>query len=968
MRTPLRLCVAFSATVLTTLAFAGAALAAPPANDDFANPELISALAPYNGSNVDSTTETSTSPTEAQQLQSLTGWGIFNTTWLEWEAPGPGDVRFVVCSTFPTNVILTTGSTIPGLVLPPMTIGNANRQGTTLAGAAHPSGCAASEYVAELGTASVEAGTIIRPSIGSAFSGNTGTYSISTIFTDAPINDDFADRVELFSRHTSPGNNEAATTEASETNNPYTNFRTVWYEYKALGTNTVDIELCSEFAANLVAYSGTTLPLTPVQSAQGNTINTCGIGKYLTLLSSVPVTSGDVLKIQVGGFNGHDFVGNFDVTAKYNGIPPNDNWDNATDLGSGSAALVFGDNTHSTPGDPEIAGDDAQASVWYKWTAPVDTTVVLDACAGNASSYDGHLAVFDESTTPPVVASDIAQLATDDNSCTGDRESMPQLAFNATAGETYWIAFSLNPTLPTALYTEFTLVLATSPTNITLPSIDGADNLVGTEYTIDPGAWAGYSPISFSYQWQRCDNAGDNCTDISGETGLNYTLAAADDGNTIRAVVTASNLGGSTQETTGTSAVIEGGTDTDGDGYADNVDDCPDNDNESPKTNGCPVEEITAGNNPTISGSAEYGQTLTTDNGTWSTPGIDPNVSDLTFTYQWRRCNDALAGDCTFISGAEDATYVVAEADVGKYLTVTVKAENEDDIVNISANVVGPVPDPPDSDGDGVFDPFDECVNNIQGVGKTNGCPIEEISIEDGPTISGAQTTGTQLSVTSLGLAVNDPDVDTGVGAPAVFELLWRSCSSPTVVGTCQPRTGIGSGLASKYTITAADLGRFIRVEVVWTNGEGADKSGWSTAGAAVTDPSNPLPPTPPAPPAPTDPLKLAVKKSLGTVKRDKKGFVTFKGATVTCGATATGPCTVTIALTSIVGKKKAKQGNVKIFIAHSTNSAVSFKVSPKLAKAIKKAKGKKLKVSMAFTANAPGFPAQKATATATLK
>lgn len=960
MRTPLRLCVIFGAAVLTALAVAGSAVAAPPANDDFANPQTISALVPHEGSNVDSTTETSTSPTESQQLQSLTGWGIFHTTWQEWEAPGKGEVSFVVCTSFPSNVILTTGSSIPSLALPSMATGVASLQGTTLAGPAHPSGCAANEYPVDLGSVLVQAGDILRPVVSSAFNGSTGTYRITTDFTDSPSNDDFADRIELFSRHSMSGTNTAATTETNEANNPYANSRTVWYEYEAPGTSTVDVELCSTFFANLVAYSGTTLPLTPVGSNQGTTVDSCGPGKIRTQLNNVAVTAGSMLKIQVGGYNGNSFVGTFDIKVSYDGIPANDDWSNATDLGTSSSALDFGDNTYSTVGAPQIDASDAEESVWYKWTAPTDATVVIDTCTGSASNYDGYLAVFDSTPPTPLVPGDLTQLATDDDGCTGDRDLMPTLSFAATAGETYWIAFSLDPTESGPLFTEFTLLIASAPSNITLPTIDGADNFVGTEYTIDPGIWAGYSPITYTYQWQRCDNTGDNCTDISGETDIAYTLAAADNGNTVRALVTATNLGGSAQESTGTSAVIEGGTDSDGDGYLDGLDDCPNDANESPKTNGCPLEEITNLFNPTISGNTGYGETLTTDNGSWSTPGIDPNVSAPTFTYQWRRCNSD-ASVCTSIDGADQTTYTVAQADIGEYLNVVVTATNEDDITIVASNIVGPVPDPPDSDGDGVFDPVDDCINDIQGAGKTNGCPIEEISVDTAPTVSGLAVVGSSLSL-SIGAASNNPGVDSSVAAPTAT-VFWRSCSIATLEVTCAPRTGT----AGSYTVAASDIGRFIRAEVVWSNGEGTDQSGWSVATAAVPDPAAPTPP-PATPPAPTDPLTLSVKKSLGTVRRDKKGVFTFKGAVVSCGATATGPCTGTFAISAKVGKKIIKYGVGKTAQAAGKSAAVTFKPNSKLAKAIKKAKGKKLKVTLVFSVSAPGFAAQKATATVTLK
>ena len=76
---------------------------------------------------------------------------------------------------------------------------------------------------------------------------------------------------------------------------------------------------------------------------------------------------------------------------------------------------------------------------------------------------------------------------------------------------------------------------------------------------------------------------------------------------------------------------------------------------------------------PTISGTAEVGQTLTANNGTWT--GTEPIV----YSYRWRRCN-AQGANCVDLSGgvANDRTYTVRNADVGFTLRVRVTARNND--------------------------------------------------------------------------------------------------------------------------------------------------------------------------------------------------------------------------------------------------------------------------------------------------
>lgn len=70
------------------------------------------------------------------------------------------------------------------------------------------------------------------------------------------------------------------------------------------------------------------------------------------------------------------------------------------------------------------------------------------------------------------------------------------------------------------------------------------------------GTWSGPTPMTFSYQWQRCPLTGTACTNISLATRSTYTIAAADVGRRIRLVVTAANTAGSAQATSAISARV----------------------------------------------------------------------------------------------------------------------------------------------------------------------------------------------------------------------------------------------------------------------------------------------------------------------------------------------------------------------------------------------------------------------------
>lgn len=75
----------------------------------------------------------------------------------------------------------------------------------------------------------------------------------------------------------------------------------------------------------------------------------------------------------------------------------------------------------------------------------------------------------------------------------------------------------------------------TAPVEAVAPSNSGEPTLTGTtrtgeRLTADRGTWDGTGPYTWSYQWQRCDAAGDDCVDVPGARASPTTSGKATSG------------------------------------------------------------------------------------------------------------------------------------------------------------------------------------------------------------------------------------------------------------------------------------------------------------------------------------------------------------------------------------------------------------------------------------------------------
>jgi hypothetical protein len=101
------------------------------------------------------------------------------------------------------------------------------------------------------------------------------------------------------------------------------------------------------------------------------------------------------------------------------------------------------------------------------------------------------------------------------------------------------------------------VVVASPPVNTALPVVSGTAK-VGQTLTTSTGSWSGTTPITYAYQWLRCNSSGGSCVSVSGATGSSYLVGSADQGLTLRSKVTASNSVGSASAQSVQTALVVG--------------------------------------------------------------------------------------------------------------------------------------------------------------------------------------------------------------------------------------------------------------------------------------------------------------------------------------------------------------------------------------------------------------------------
>ena len=291
------------------------------------------------------------------------------------------------------------------------------------------------------------------------------------------------------------------------------------------------------------------------------------------------------------------------------------------------------------------------------------------------------------------------------------------------------------------------------------PSISGTAQVDET-LTADTSGIAdadGLDNVSYTYQWIR--NDGNTDTDIQNATSTTYMVSDDDAGKTIRVRVSFTDDRGNTETLTSAAMIAV-----------------------QPRPN-TPATGI-----PTISGTAQVGETLTVDtSGIADADGLD-NVS---YRYQWI-ANDGNTG--TDIENATAETHTLTDDDTGKTIEVRVSFTddrgNEETLTGAATTAVQPRPNSPATGA---------------------------------PTISGTAQVGETLTADVSGIA--DADGLTSVS----YSYQW-------IANDASADTDISGQTGSTYTLVSADVGKTIKVRVGFD--DDANNSETLTSEATATVPT----------------------------------------------------------------------------------------------------------------------------------
>ncbi|MBI2692544.1 MAG: thrombospondin type 3 repeat-containing protein [Solirubrobacterales bacterium] len=603
--------------------------------------------------------------------------------------------------------------------------------GTTTEVGSKDDGCGPSHPYRTSMLFSATAGTNYSIEVASKSAGMTGAYTLSI----APVGDPVVTVQPSVTGTAAPGGR--LNLDVGDWISPSNIVPEIhWFACNASGLSCVDTGLSGSAFDVQGSHAGGTIKATVTLSNPYGTVTSSALSDVIA-----QDTDGD------GILDGSDTCPSVAGT-KPNGCLPSDIVGTAVPTISGN--LVTGQTLTSSTGTWTVNNDPLGYTLAYQWQR------CSDATPGSCSNIGG-------ATSPTYVL------------VTGDLAKTIRVAVTATNADDTAQQYSLN--------SGFVTAPPAPPANTTPPAVSG-NKVVGQTLSTTNGTWTP-AGVSFTYEWLRCnDTTIGSCLAISSQTGNTYTLAASDLGRYIRSRVTGANVSGSLPIASAATAIVLG--DADGDGVPDVNDDCPTE--AGPRANGCLPSDIVGAGIPTIAGPPTVGQTLNSNEGSWT---VLHDPLGYTASYQWQRCEDATPASCSNIAGAASNTYVLVGADFGKRVRVNVTATNADDTAMQSSaisNVISQIP------GNTVL-----------------------------PVVSGTPRVTATLSTTQ------------GTWVPLGVPLTnsWLRCNDSVSVVSCSL---IPSQTGATYTLVPADNGKYIRSRVTGSNGAGTTEAESPPSAIVITD------------------------------------------------------------------------------------------------------------------------------------
>lgn len=248
--------------------------------------------------------------------------------------------------------------------------------------------------------------------------------------------------------------------------------------------------------------------------------------------------------------------------------------------------------------------------------------------------------------------------------------SSPKLTSEVSPQPNYPPYPTIGNTTNTSTGTITALELETAPANTALPTISGA-TVAGRTLTADVGSWSGTGPLTYAYQWQRCNKTGVNCVVLHTPTQT-YPLGASDLGYTLRVAIKASNAAGSATATSAATGVVTV---------------CP---STGTRPSYCVKPKLLS--RPVVTGTTEVGKQLVASSGKWS---ILPSsayggAQAATTTNRWLRCN-ARGAHCKAIARATHDTYKPTKSDLRMRLKLQVVATNRAASTTVTSAASAPI-------------------------------------------------------------------------------------------------------------------------------------------------------------------------------------------------------------------------------------------------------------------------------------